>query len=189
MPTILTERLALRDFLPDDWESLNAFLSDAEVTRYMHFSSWSELDRQQWFRRCLENDRRSHRESYNWGIALRDTNRLIGWLGIGASSRFPNERSCGYALDRRFWGQGYMTEALRAVLRYEFEELGSQRISAECEVENLASARVMEKAGMTYEDTAYNADFQGNWAHRHRYAITWQQYERSRDGPATSSEP
>ena len=67
-----------------------------------------------------------------------------------------------------------MPEALRAVFTYEFTILGTHRIIAECETPNLASARVMQKCGMAYEGTFYDADFEGNWANRYRYSITSQ---------------
>ena len=89
-------------------------------------------------------------------------------------------RDFGYALNGHFWRRGYMTEALGAVLAYEFEVPGTLRIFATCETENIGSARVMEKAGMRYEGTFQNMDFEENWANRHRYAIHAHEY-RSRD--------
>lgn len=64
-----------------------------------------------------------------------------------------------------------MTEALRALLAYEFRVLGALYISATCETANPASARVMEKAGMRHLKIVYDADFMGNWAERHHYGI------------------
>ena len=81
-------------------------------------------------------------------------------------------RECGYALNQHFWGQDYMPEALRAAFTYEFTVLGTKSITAECETPNIASARVMEKCGMTNEGTCYDADFEGNWRERHHYRIT-----------------
>jgi ribosomal-protein-alanine N-acetyltransferase len=114
------------------------------------------------------------RDAYNWAITFRSNGLLIGWLGIGGSEHASEEgtRECGYALNQHFWGQGYMSEALRAVLTHEFRVLGTHRILAECEVPNIASARVMQKSGMTYEEMVYDADFEGNWANRYRYSIT-----------------
>lgn len=88
----------------------------------------------------------------------------------------PGERSFGYLLARAHWNRGYMTEALRAVLVYEFGTRGTPRVSATCEVENGASARVLEKAGMRLEKTVRDADFEGNWAVRHHYAINRAEY-------------
>jgi RimJ/RimL family protein N-acetyltransferase len=174
MPTIKTERLILRDFVLSDWDALNAFLSDPSVTRFMHFASWDEDKRHEWLTWLVQEASVLHHDAYNWAITLLSSGFLIGWLGIGGSEHASEDgvRECGYALNQRFWGQGYMPEALRAVLTYEFTILGTHRIIEECETPNLASARVMQKCNMTYEGRCYDADFEGNWAYRYRYSIT-----------------
>jgi ribosomal-protein-alanine N-acetyltransferase len=176
MPTLETERLLLRDFVLSDWDALNAFLSDPAVTRFMHFASWDEGKRREWLTWLVQEASTPHRDADNWAMTLRSTGRLIGWLIIGKSRHAAEAgtRECGYALDQRFWGQGYMPEALRAVFTYEFTVLGTHRIIAECETPNLASARVMQKCGMAYEGMFYDADFEGNCANRYRYSITSQ---------------
>jgi [ribosomal protein S5]-alanine N-acetyltransferase len=102
MPTIQTQRLLLREFLPADWEAVNQFLSDPEVTRYTHFAKYDEAQRQAWFNWCLENDQNPDRDAYNWAIALPDTPQAIGWLGIGSPSQpsMAGERNFGYVLNR-----------------------------------------------------------------------------------------
>ncbi len=126
----------------------------------------------------------SHGLFRTWGIKSVTTGRLPyeatecssgGFSSAGGAEE--GTRGCGYALNRRFWGQGYMTEAARAIFAYEFTVLGTRRIFAECETPNTASERVMQKSGMIYEGTFYNADFEGNWAMRHRYAISKQDWE------------
>ena len=57
----------------------------------------------------------------------------------------------GYALARPYWGKGYMTETLRAMINLAFTQLDIFRVQAFCDVDNLGSARVMEKAGMQRE--------------------------------------
>ena len=54
-------------------------------------------------------------------------------------------------LNRRYWGQAYMAEAVRAIVGFGFRELGMNRIQARCDVPNIGSARVMEKVGMAFE--------------------------------------
>ena len=175
MPTIETERLILRDFVPSDWDALNAFLSDPSVTRYMHFSSWDEEKRHQWLASLVERASDPQRDAYDWAITLRSNRLLIGWLIIGRSRHATAEGmrdcGCGYALNRHYWGQGYMPESLQAAFAYAFTVLGTQRIHAECEIENTASARVMQKCGMQYEGTIYDDDGLGNWKHRYLYVI------------------
>ena len=174
MATIETERLILRDFAMSDWDVLNAIVADPAVTRHMHFATWDEVKRRQWLTRMVQNTSRPHPWHDNWAIALHSSGQLIGWLYIGASREAAEQgiRGCGYAVDPRFWGQGYMTEALRAAFTYEFAVLGVQHIVADCDVPNTASARVMQKSGMTYVGTFHDADFEETWAERHHYQIS-----------------
>ncbi|MFI5273733.1 MAG: GNAT family N-acetyltransferase [Ktedonobacterales bacterium] len=88
-------------------------------------------------------------------------------------------REFGYALNRHYWGYELMPEAARAVTAYEFGVLGSRRIVAECEAPNHASARVMRKCGMRLEGTLYDADLEGNWAERQRYALSAGEFDAS----------
>ena len=113
---------------------------------------------------------------------MRSGGQLIGWLYIGGShdSAEMGTRGCGYALDQRFWGQGYMTEALGAGFAYEFTVLGTKSITAECETPNIASARVMEKCGMTNEGTFYDADFEGKTGES--VITTGSSHQRRKDG-------
>lgn len=173
MASLETDRLILRDFDVSDWDALNAIVSDPAAMRYMHFASWDEPKRRQWLARMVQDATTPHPWHDNWAITLHTTGQLIGWLFIGTSADAADKdtRGCGYALDPRFWGQGYMTEALQAAFTYEFTARGTQRIVAECDTPNVASARVMQKAGMTYVGTFYDADFEGTWAERHHYQI------------------
>jgi [ribosomal protein S5]-alanine N-acetyltransferase len=154
-------------------------LSDPEATRYMHFAQWTEEQRHQWFDRCVWDPEEADTTAMNWGIARQDAGDVIGWFGIGNASQpsVLDERSFGFLLNRAFWNQGYMTEALRAVLDYEFTVRGAPQVSATCEIANMGSARVMEKAGMRREKTVYDADSEGNWANRHHYALTRAGYD------------
>jgi len=170
MPTLETERLILRDFTMADWDALNALLSDPEVVRFMHFVRWDEAQRRAWLAQIVEEAQDPRRESYNWAIHLHADGALIGWFGIGESDHTIGtyEREYGYALKREFWGQGYMPEATRAIIGYEFTTLRTRRIIAECDTRNAASARVMQKCGMTYQGTSNDADGTSS----HHYAIS-----------------
>jgi [ribosomal protein S5]-alanine N-acetyltransferase len=108
MPVLETDRLQLRDFVPLDWHAINMVLSDAEVTRYMHFAYWNEEKRRAWFEECIANSQQPDPDVYNWAITLKDTGKVIGWLGIGSASHptMERERDFGYVLNRHFWGGG-----------------------------------------------------------------------------------
>jgi RimJ/RimL family protein N-acetyltransferase len=178
-PRLETPRLVLRPFVPGDWDAVNSMLADPITTRYMHFATWTEDRRRRWFDWCVTNAQHPDVDALNWAITRKDSGDVIGWFGIGTASdaAVPGERVFGYLLDRASWNQGYMTEALRAVLAYEFGTRGAPRLRATCDVANPASARVMEKVGMRRETTVFDADFEGNWARRHHYAITKAEYE------------
>jgi [ribosomal protein S5]-alanine N-acetyltransferase len=184
MPIIETERLLLRDFLLSDWNALNSFLSNPSVTRFTHFASWNEAKRRSWLESLVEQSSNPRRDRYNWAITLRNNGVLIGWLIIGrsltSSERGMLDCGCGYVIDEPYWGQGYMPEALGAAFTYAFTALGTQRISADCQIDNVPSARVMEKIGMQYEGRFYDSDFEGNRTNNHRYSISREQFTKDR---------
>src|SRR5204863_8911861 len=73
---------------------------------------------------------------------------------IGGCSVWGSEHNMraelGYCIGRPYWGQGIVPEAVRAIMKLGFEQIGLNRIEARCFIENKASARVMEKCGMKY---------------------------------------
>ncbi len=181
-PRLETPRLILRQFDANDWDAVNTMLSDPVTNRYMHFATWTEDQRRQWFDWFVTNAQQPDADALIWAITRKESGDVIGYFGIGTSSdaAVPGERDFGYLLNRASWNQGYMTEALRAVLAYEFGTRSAPRLRATCNVANPASARVMEKVGMRREKTVFDAVFEGNLAQRHHYAITIAEYEARR---------
>jgi ribosomal-protein-alanine N-acetyltransferase len=101
-----------------------------------------------------------------WIVVHRADGRVIGHCGL----RHWDELSgveVFYALARSYWGAGLATEGARASLRFGFEHLGLERIVAAAKADNLASRRVLEKIGMTFERTDQVLGIEGA-----RYAIT-----------------
>ena len=84
-------------------------------------------------------------------ITLRMDDHLIGTCGIRATKVNMREAELGYELHPDYWGQGYATEATRAMLAFGFDKLRLQRVWAECIAENEASIRVLERLGMRQE--------------------------------------
>ncbi len=183
-PRLETPRLVLRHFASSDWDAVSTMLSDPLVIRYMHFAMWTADQCRQWFDECLTNAQQPDPDALNWAITRKDAGDVIGYVSSETSNdsdaAVAGERDVGYALDRAAWNQGYMTEALRAVLAYEFGTRGAPRLRATCNVANPASARVMEKVGMRREKTVFDANFAGTCTHWHHYAITKAEYELRR---------
>jgi len=85
-----------------------------------------------------------------FALELKSAKEPVGGIGLTVNS--INQRaSLGYWLGVDYWGQGYVTEAAREILRYGFEDLGLNRIEAQFLTRNPASGRVMAKAGMRFE--------------------------------------
>jgi ribosomal-protein-alanine N-acetyltransferase len=79
--------------------------------------------------------------------------RFVGTCGIVSWEPHHARAELGYALSRDYWGRGLMAEAVCAMISFGFDKMNLNRIEARCIAENVASARVMEKAGMIYEGT------------------------------------
>jgi len=183
-PRLETPRLVLRQFAPGDWDAVNTMLSDPLTIRYMHFVTWTADQRRQWFEWCVTHAQQPDLDALNWAITRKDSGNVIGLCHIGTSNdsdaAVPGERGFGYLLNRATWKQGYITEAVRAILAYEFGTHGAPQLRATCHVANPASARVLEKVGMRREKTVFDANFAGNWAQWHHYTITKAEYEDRR---------
>jgi RimJ/RimL family protein N-acetyltransferase len=127
----------------------DAYAQDSEVTRYLCWRPHQSLDDAI---KAMENRLQewdSGRE-FPWFLFERSSNRLVGSI----TARMEGHRvNLGYVLSRSVWGRGYMTEAVAAVVSWAFSLPEIYRVWALCDVENVASARVLEKAGMTREGT------------------------------------
>jgi ribosomal-protein-alanine N-acetyltransferase len=119
----------------------------------MDFAPESLEESRQWLDGVIFHNRVRPRKAYNLAIVEISKDRVIGWIGIGDSERYPTEGELGfgYMLNLHYWGKGYTTEAVQRILDFGFTELGGRRISAWCYEDNRASARVLEKAGLRFE--------------------------------------
>ena len=145
---IQTARLVLRKFRATDAEAMyRNWAHDAEVTQHLTWLPHANLEvTQAMIDKWVGGY--SFPTFYQWAIDL--DGEVIGSIGCAQPDTNLNAIRLGYALGRDYWGNGYMTEALTAVLRHLFS-LGYNRVEANHYIENPASGRVMEKAGMQYE--------------------------------------
>jgi RimJ/RimL family protein N-acetyltransferase len=146
---VSTPRLLLRKPRPDDAHALfAAYTSDVEVVRFLTWRAHkTEEETLGFLRHCLEEW--SNGTGYPYVIEVADLKS--GPVGMIHSRVRAHEMQFGYVLARPYWGKGYMTEALKTVADWSLSRPATWRASAFCDVENIASARVMEKAGLTFE--------------------------------------
>jgi len=151
---VLTERLILRAFRKDDVEPLVHILAEEGVLRYFPNTTPPPLERVQ----RLVSGQIDHWGEHGygwWAVELRARDEpLIGWAGLTYLPE-TDETEVAYLLGKPFWGRGLATEAARASLRYGFEDLGIETIVGIVHPDNLASQRVLAKAGLTYVERAH----------------------------------
>jgi len=149
--TLETERLILRRFVVEDAQAMyDNWASDPEVTRFL---TWPPHGSAQLTKQLLEDwvKQYENKAYYNWVIELKETGDVIGNISVVKLNEAVESGDMGYCMSRAFWGRGIMPEALKAVIKYLFEEVGLNRIAACHDVNNPKSGRVMDKAGMKLE--------------------------------------
>jgi [ribosomal protein S5]-alanine N-acetyltransferase len=143
-----TERLFLRDWVPDDWVRFKPLATDPRVLRYIGTGEpWPDERIRQFVDRGIE--RAGTRGWILWPVIHREDSTLIGFCGFGDG--FPPDVEIGWRLRPEYWGKGYATEAARAVLGHGFATYRFPRVVSVAQPANRASIRVMEKLGMSFE--------------------------------------
>ena len=171
---ITTARLILRPPVFADAEAIFAsYGQDPEVTHYLIWKPHTSLeDTRAFVQECI--DAWAGGVRFPWVITRATDGQLLGMFDARIESGF--KVSVGYVLARKHWGNGYVPEALRAVIDVFWTQPAIFRIWAVCDVDNPASARVMEKAGMVREGVLKRSILHPNISDEPRdaycYAIT-----------------
>lgn len=154
--TLETERLVLRRFTMEDIEQIyNNCWSEYEVWKWTNYEpmyfvedviNTAEMFTDKWFAAYDKPNR------YSWAIQLKSTGEVIGrFFGMHPDDRL-NQIELAYEIGQKWWNQGLMTEAVKKVIDFFFNEVCFNRIQSHHAVENPASGKVMQKCGMSYED-------------------------------------
>ena len=161
---LFTERLLLREFVAGDRPAVHAYQSDKRYLRYYAWEHRTEADVRDFVHMFLAMQEADPRTKYQLAIVNRASGLLIGNCGIRKAAPDAVEAEMGYELAPDSWGNGYATEAGRAMISFAFRNLSVHRISASCVAENQASARVLERLGMQLEGrTREKAFYKGRW--------------------------
>ena len=156
-----TERLYLRNILPQDEQDLFEMDSDPEVHRFLENKPVTSIGQ---IREVIAMLTRQYEENgiARWAVIDKNTHECLGWAGL----KYFGEKGMnghthfyehGYRFKQKHWGKGYATEASRAVLDYAFKHLGTDRIYAITDINNLNSQKVLKKLGFRYIET-FNYD-------------------------------
>lgn len=146
LPVIGTERLLLRRLEMGDAEDIFEWVSDPQVTTYLFWRAHQSIEDSRDFIAWVTDD-----DFACWGVVLTESGKVIGNCFLH-NVRFEHRRAeIAFNIGRKYWGKGYATEVAQAIIQFGFEDWRLNRIEGTCMVENRASARVMEKVGMTLE--------------------------------------
>jgi [ribosomal protein S5]-alanine N-acetyltransferase len=146
---ILTARLKLRPLGQADVAALFAIHSDARAMRYWDGPAWKNDERGRAM--VVRDIALSKRDYLRLGIELAAHGRLIGTCALWAINAQCRRAELGYILDPSCWGQGYMHEALRALLDYAFTDLDLNRVEADTDPRNERSAKLLDRLRFSKE--------------------------------------
>ena len=169
-----TERLLLRKIKDGDYKiAYKEWCSDPDQVKYtIHGIHKNEEVTKKVYDRWIEEY--SDPKTLRWIIVLKSNNEPIGTIDINNSMAKFSSVEPGYVIAKKYWGNGYATEALKAVMKYLFEELEVELVYAEFMEDNIGSGRVMEKCGMKKDGILRNrcVDKTGKRENLLAYSIT-----------------
>ena|ERR1700761_8730309 len=181
-----TPRLVLRQFTMDDADELVRLNADPEVMRYVPDAIATSREEVETEILPVFLGYYERFSGYGfWAVIEKSTGEFLGWFHLRPGpDAGPGEAELGYRLRQSAWGRGYATEGSHALIRAGFTRFGMRRVTAEAMAANVASRRVMEKAGLKLVRT-----FHQNWPHPMEgeelgvveYALDKADWERNED--------
>lgn len=146
-----TERLILRRFkITDADDMFENYASNDNVTKYMTWETHKDIDATKEYLQSLTKSY-SNSKFFDWAIELKSENKVIGSIGAKKPDENLSKIEIGYCIGEKWWNHGIVTEALKEIIRFLFEEVDVNRIEAYHDIRNPASGRVMQKCGMKFE--------------------------------------
>ncbi|WP_299273511.1 GNAT family N-acetyltransferase [uncultured Psychroserpens sp.] len=147
LPKIETKRLLLRDLSLKDAGQMYEYTSNPIVSKYLLWNPHLDLEETKEAIVSYKNND----SMMQWAITLKKTEILIGVGGFGIINSQMRKGDLGYSFNPKYWNKGYATEMTKALVNYGFNELNLVRIQGVIHVNNIPSAKVLEKSGLAFE--------------------------------------
>lgn len=163
-PFLETERLILREIIPQDAQNIYANFSNEQLIKYYGMNAMTQLAEAQALVQSFTAGFMNKR-GIRWGIERKEEAGLIGTIGFNLWSPLHRRAEIGYELHPDFWRAGYMSEAINQIVDYGFQELGLTRIGAVVFVGNEASNQLLLKNGFELEGVLRNYMYQNDQVH------------------------
>ncbi len=170
---LTTPRLHIRELLTTDLENMHALNSIPEVDEYNTLGLPDSITTTQaLLENCITRNAAVPRTSYILCIEHVQTGAFMGLAGLNVKDAKYRSAELWYKFDPQYWGKGYATEMAKCLIHFAFTQLKLHRVEAGCATANIASVRVLEKAGMTREGhTRKKLPIRGQWVDNYEYAI------------------
>ena len=153
-----TEQLYLRPFVLEDAPAM--YENWASNPENLNFVTWDAHTSSERTRESIKRWVKQYQkpDTYKWAICFKTSpDQVIGDISVVSQDQESQSCELGYILGKKFWGKGFMTEAVIAILDFLLNEVGFKEIKATYVSLNPASGKVMEKAGMQYVETIPHA--------------------------------
>lgn len=147
-PEIKTERLLLRPLDLSDLDSMHEYASDKENTMYMYHLPRKIQETAEFLSSVTKEWEKDMPSFYEFAIEL--NGKLIGSISVYLSDNCDSG-DLGWILNKKYWNNGYATEAAMALKDFALNILQVKKLTANCDYRNIASSRVMEKIGLKLE--------------------------------------
>ena len=150
LPVLETERLILRKCGDNDLAEFFRLASNPNVTTWITWETHKFMEETAAFIKLL-TDGYENGTCMTWAMCDKETDKFMGLISFTNIKEKHFSGELGYWIGEEYWNKGYTTEAMKRIIEYSFDTMGMHRITAAHCVENLSSARVMVKAGMSFE--------------------------------------
>ncbi|MEA2056102.1 MAG: GNAT family N-acetyltransferase [Patescibacteria group bacterium] len=169
--SITTQRLfVLKPNVGDYIGVYESYTSDQRVTK---FSTWKahkfKKDTKAFLKTCIE--KWNNGSEFNYKIILKTNKSIIGMAKLSFPEK--NQVNIGYVIQFEQWNKGFATEILQGMISYSFEQLEAEKVNCTCDIENKASERVMQKAGMKFQKVLPNYVIHPNISSKPRNALKY----------------
>ncbi len=174
MKSLETKRMILRALSLDDLEEFNRYAKKPHIGPMAGLAPHTSIEES----RAILN--MMIKENEVWGITIKPSKKIVGTIGLHVrnfDNAMLNQKEVGYVIDDVYWGQGYMVEAVHAVLSYAFNELELTKVLCGHAKNNLQSKRVIEKCGFIPTGIDVRDHFDGTRIDIQMYEMTYTHYK------------
>jgi len=176
-----TDRLLLRKFQTEDIESFYTYRADPEISKYQSWQNYQYHEAKTFVHHQINHVPHQPGTWYQFAIALKETNELIGDCALHTPLSEPRIVEIGFTLSPEHQGKGYAKEAVCALINYLFHSIKKHKVIAFTDVRNNNSIAVLERVGMRREGHfLQNYMSKGQWVDEYQYSILATEWESSK---------